>query len=367
MWSGASEWASTSAPARLLRAVASLPGRALGQSPDGRLDELRRMLELQEPIVKKRLRDAGAIHELQAELTAWLANNANGSDEVRALLTHELESAFAGDGPRRAAVSHDAPVVLAAIMLLTTLSRRVAARERNRSQAAFDTFSAVAWYTSAVAVVGELVGPRIDRVVAAITPDAQIFDLFGTGITLQSVAGTVANAACNLYLTTTFLNLSEKIDRSRTETRDRKAGALSRAYRTLLIDEDVGAFVDDALEPEAIGHLVGVLLYGERPLAVGVDMPTGLEPSAAGFAAVFGRWANAEFRAWLAVRYRVNVTPVRVGDARVAGVTRHVALPEGCPRKPTWGPSYTRAAGRCNFVDLAAWGDAFARWRQSDF
>ena len=161
-----------------------------------------------------------------------------------------------------------------------------------------------------------------------------------------AVASTAGYFAVTVSLGMVFFKLAEYFDSVRNVATHGHHASYGQAYRALFIDEDIGTLVDDAHEPAFIDYLVRVILgmqESKAPIPFPEHDDDDTQQQRSAWAAAFSRWANNEFRAWIALWFRVKVARVPPGSSLLQGAAQ---------KGDVWGPAATHSP---HFVDLTTW------------
>jgi len=203
------------------------------------------------------------------------------------------------------------------------------------SQWGNESVSALAWWTTAADFLGPMASTAATNMYTKFTGDEG-----GTGSFLVSKATTFAVSQVVFQLATYYDVYTHRDELGH-------KSSWGKAYRALFIDEDLGTMVDNAHEPDFVTHLTRVILDEDTPTAGELPLPMDhdddSEEAIAAWKSRMSEWANDEFRAWIALWFRVRVTPLRPG-ARELKVHEQPG--------DQWGPTDREKKG---FVDLTTW------------
>lgn len=203
------------------------------------------------------------------------------------------------------------------------------------SQWGNETMSALAWWTTAAEFLGPMASSAATNMYAKITGSND-----GPASFLVSKAAALAVSQVVFQLATYYDVYTHRDELGH-------KSSWGNAYRALFIDEDIGTMVDNAHEPDFVSHLTHVILDENAPTAGELPLPTehddDSEEAMAKWKARMSEWANKEFRAWIAVWFRVAVTPLSPGNAQLKAYEQP---------GDTWGPAHRKQGG---FVDLTTW------------
>lgn len=203
------------------------------------------------------------------------------------------------------------------------------------SQWGNETMSALAWWTTAAEFLGPMASSAATNMYTKITGSS------------DGAASFLVSKAAGLAVSQVVFQLATYYDVYTHRNELGHKSSWGNAYRALFIDEDIGTMVDNAHEPDFVSHLTRVILDENAPTAGELPLPTehddDSEEAMAKWKARMSEWANNEFRAWIAVWFRVAVRPLSPGNRRLKAYEQP---------GDTWGPTQRKQGG---FVDLTTW------------